>query len=102
MPTIEQVIQWIENGKQLGKTFSFEINGKTIWSSVGIQKWEGIYKVYVDEIAQENMHAEKYTRDEIRSFGNGMEALNYIEQHTRSKVSDLQVCKGRRIFNPNF
>ncbi len=55
MPNTEKLIQWIEDGKQLGKVFSFNRNGKLIWSSVGIQKWQGIYKVYVDEIEEENI-----------------------------------------------
>ncbi|WP_127490271.1 hypothetical protein [Paenibacillus ehimensis] len=102
MPDTEKLIQWIEDGKQLGKVFSFNRNGKLIWSSVGIQKWQGIYKVYVDEIEEENMDAEKYLRDEIKKFSNLVEALKFIEQNTQISLSELQICKGQKIFNPNF
>lgn len=39
MVDVEKIIEWIENGKQLGKVFAFVKDGKTIWSSVEIQKW---------------------------------------------------------------
>ncbi|WP_334072016.1 hypothetical protein [Paenibacillus sp. A14] len=102
MANTEKLIQWIENGKQLGNVFSFDINGKTIWSSVGIQKWQGIYKVYVDEIDEENMVAEKYLREEMKEFTNLREAIKFIEQNTQTNLLDMQICKGRRVFNPNF
>lgn len=102
METAEKLMQWIEDGKQLGKVFSFNRNGKVIWSSVGIQKWQGIYKVYVDEIEEENMDAETYSRDELKKFTNLMEALTFIEQNTETNLSELQICKGQKIFNPNF
>lgn len=102
MANTEKLIQWIESGKQLGNIFSFKINGKTIWSSVGIQKWQGIYKVYVDEIEEENMVAEEYLREEIKKFTNLSEAIKFIEQNTQANLSDMQICKGQRVFNPNF
>ncbi|WP_246021329.1 hypothetical protein [Paenibacillus lentus] len=102
MASTEKFVQWIENGKQLGKVFSFELNGKTCWSSVGIQKWQGIYKVYVDEIEEENMVAEIYLREEINQFNNLNEALNFIEKKTRTSITDMQICKGQKVFNPNF
>lgn len=102
MASTEKLIQWIENGKQLGNVFSFDINGKTIWSSVGIQKWQGIYKVYVDEIDEENMVAEKYLREEIKKFIKRSEAIKFIEQNTQTNLSDMQICKGQRVFNPEF
>lgn len=102
MASTEKLIQWIENGKQLGNVFSFDINGKTIWSSVGIQKWQGIYKVYVDEIDEENMVAEKYLREEIKKFIKLSEAIKFIEQNTQTNLLDMQICKGQRVFNPEF
>jgi hypothetical protein len=102
MADIEKITQWIENGKQLGKVFSFKRSEKTIWSSVGIQKWQNIYKVYVDEIEEENMNAEKYSRDEIKKFNNISDALKYINENTQTNSLELQPCKGQKVFNPSF
>jgi hypothetical protein len=97
-----KIIQWIESGGQVGKVFSFYRSDKTIWSSVGIQKWQGIYKVAVDEIEEENMEAEKYLRDEIRTFNNLSEALKYIDEATETPSLQLAPCKRQKIFNPSF
>lgn len=102
MADIEKIIEWIENGKQLGKVFSFVRNGKTIWSSVGIQKWQNVYKVYVDEIEEEQMDAEIYLRDEINKFDNIIDALNYIDKNTQTNSLELRPCKGQKVFNPSF
>ena len=102
MTDVEMVIQQIEGGKQLGKVFSFIRNGHTIWSSVGIQKWQGIYKVYEDEIDEKSMDAENYIRDEIKKFDNLSDALKYINENTQTNLLDLQPCKGQKVFNPEF
>lgn len=102
MVDLEKIIQLIENGKQLGKVFSFTRDGHTIWSSVGIQKWEVIYKVHVDEIEEEKIDAENYLRDEIKKFNDLLDALKYINENTEINSAELQPCKGRKVFNPNF
>ena len=98
----ERIIQLIESGKQLGEVFSFIRDGHTIWSSIGIQKWQGIYKVYVDEIEEESMDAENYIRDENKKLNNLSDALKYINENTQINSSDIQPCKGQKVFNPNF
>lgn len=97
-----KIIQLIEGEKQLGKVFSFIRDGHTIWSSVGIQKWEDVYKVYVDEIEEKSMDSENYIRDEIKKFNNLSDALKYINQNTEINSLELQPCKGQKVFNPNF
>lgn len=102
MIEIEKIIQLIERGKQLGMVSSFEIDGKVIWSSVAIQKWNGIYMVYVDEIEEDKMTVEEYLRDEIQKFDNLLEALNFVNERTRINLKELQPRKGQKIFNPEF
>ncbi len=97
MADTERIIGWIETGKQLGKVFSFDRNGKTIWSSVGIQKRQNTYKVYADEIEEEKMDAEIYLRDEINKFDNVINALLYIDENTQTNSLELQPCEGWRI-----
>jgi hypothetical protein len=102
MANKEKIMQWIESGKQLGKVFSFKIDGNTIWISVGIQKWQDLYKVSVDEIEESCMASENYLRNEIKKFDNLLDALNFIDNNTQIKSDDLEPCKGQKIFNPNF
>ncbi len=99
---MEWVLSMIKSGKQLGKRFSYEKNSKTYWSSVGIQKHDGFYKVYIDEIEESQMAAENYEKDELMKFSDIEEAMNYLEKETILKLADLKPCKGRKIFNPNF
>ncbi len=92
----------IESGIQVGKRFSFIANNEICWSSVGLQKWKGKYKVYIDEILESKMASEEYQREELLEFEHISEAISYIERNTKIKFYDLTPCKGQRIFNPNF
>ncbi|MCG8710062.1 hypothetical protein JHU04_003341 [Brenneria sp. 4F2] len=92
----------INNGKQVGVRYSFLAGNEICWSSVGLQKWEGKYKVYVDEILESKMSSEEYLREEIVSFDSIESALEFIEDNTKVEISDLAACKGQRIFNPKF
>lgn len=91
----------IEAGRQRGKSFSFKENGETIWSSVGIQKHDGLYKVHVNDAEESRMAMDEYRRNEYRSFPTLVEALEWIEQTTTIKRSELVACKGMRIFEPD-
>jgi hypothetical protein len=92
----------IEKGQQVGQRFSFSHNGKVFWSSVGIQKWEGKYKVFVDEILDEKMDAEDYEREEIIAFESIEAAFEFIQNSTHADLKKLAPCKGQKIFNPRF
>lgn len=61
----DSLLNKISNGFQVGCRFSFLNKDKVCWSSVGLQKWEGKYKVYVDEILESMMSSEEYLREEI-------------------------------------
>ena len=98
----EKLTNWLINNKQIGKTFSFEQNNELCWSSVGIQIWEGVVKVYVDEILESQMDAENYLREEILAFPDIDSALNYVADNTKAPVDELTPCKGQKIFNPKF
>lgn len=92
----------INNGTQVGIRYSFLVGDEVCWSSVGLQKWEGKYKVFIDEILESKMPSEEYLREEIVSFDSIEIALEYIENNTKVKSSELAPCKGQRIFNPKF
>ncbi|MEL6865015.1 MAG: hypothetical protein AAFP19_11370 [Bacteroidota bacterium] len=99
---LNQIFNRIERGKQQGKTYSFEQDGETIWSSVAIQKWEGRYKVYIDEIRASKMDAEEYQKELTVSFDTLKEAAAFIAAETRIEFHELSPCKGQTIFNPQF
>ncbi|ASY80521.1 hypothetical protein BJK05_11170 [Pectobacterium polaris] len=98
----ENLLKSIENGTQLGKRFCFYINDELCWSSVGIQKWEKKYKVYVDEVLESKMNFEEYLREEIIEFDFLNDAICFINDNTRVNFNELTACKGQKIFNPKF
>jgi hypothetical protein len=98
----DRLFNLLERGKQRGKRFSFIRSEQTFWSSVGIQKVKGVYKVAIYEIAENKMAMEEFEREEIQSFKDFAEAISYIENTTMVKVSDLQAGKGQRFFNPDM
>jgi hypothetical protein len=99
---MDRQVAWIESGKQVGKTFSFVRNGITYWSSVGIQKHDGVFKVYIDVIAESQMTAENYERDELSEFANAQVAVDYVLAETSLAVEHLTPCKGSKIFDPSM
>ena len=99
---MSRVIDQIEKGKQIGKVFSLQKNGLTYWSSVGIQKHEGVYKVYIDMIEESKMSAEEYAREEFSRFMTANEALNYAVAESGLSEEEFTPCKGQKIFNPAF
>ena len=102
MNSMESIIRTIEKGQQLGKRFSFIKDKKIIWSSIGIQKYNGNYKVYVDEIEEGKMSDGEYAREDIKVFNTISEAFDFISQTTTISWNQLSYCKGQKIFNPDF
>ena len=92
----------INNGTQVGARYSFLVENEVCWSSVGLQKWEGKYKVFIDEILESKMSSEEYLKEEIVSFDSAESALEFIKHNTKIEISALTPCKGQRIFNPKF
>ena len=102
MASIEKLTHWIESGKQIGKTICFNRNGERCWSSVGVQKWNDIIKVHIDEILEKQMSSETYLREDTMDFPSIDLALTYISEHTRVKPEEMSPCKGQKIFNPKL
>ena len=94
--------QSVEAGKQVGASFSYENAGETYWTSVGVQKSEGVYLVYVDEIREAKMSAEEFEREEMIAFDTIEAAAAFVDANTRASFHDLRPCKGQKVFNPAF
>ena len=98
---VEKIIEWIEKNKQVGKVYSYSSDTIIIWSSVGIQKWNNVYKVYIDEIEEEKMVAEEYLREESKCFDEVNKALKYVDNETQISVLELKPLKGQKVFDPS-
>jgi len=96
----KQLTQWISGNKQVGEVFSFEKDGELCWSSVAIQKWGNVFKVYVDEVLESQMDAENYLREEILVFDSIESAIEFVSTSTMTAPEKLSPCKGQKIFNP--
>ena len=102
MKDISVVERWLNSGKQIGKTFSFEKDGQVCWSSVGVQLWNGRYKVHIDEVLESNMTSEEYDKELTESFTQLSLVEEYILSNSRTQLVHLMPCKGQKIFNPEF
>lgn len=92
----------VDRGVQVGVTLSFKKGVEIYWSTVGIQLYEGVFKVYIDEINSEDMVSEVYSKDILKSFENLEDAISYLEFNSVVKFDQLQICKGQKKFNPKF
>lgn len=96
-----KIENWIEAGKQIGVVFTYiSADQETVWCSAAIQKHNGRYLVYLEEILESKMVAEEFLREDLFSFLELQTALTAIEQSSQAKVEDLRPRKGQKIFNP--
>ncbi|MFD1872573.1 hypothetical protein [Hymenobacter bucti] len=103
MGDLTRVREWIEGGKQVGKSiFSGEEDGKYLLS-IGVQKWEGEYKLYFFKADESRMADLDYYDAEGVIRVTHFEALsNLISILSPFKLSELTPLKGQKIFNPAF
>jgi hypothetical protein len=90
----------IEKGKQVGRRWSFVRDGKRVWSSVAVQKVGERFRVFVDEILDENIPSETFEVDLLKSFDSLEEAERFLLSKTGLRLEDLGPLKGQKIFNP--
>ncbi len=101
MANIEKVKAWLDAGKQVGKSVLREEAGEEYYVAVGIQKWNGKYKLYADKVKVAEFYWEKETEEiiEVEDFEN-LAAL--VEAKSFFLLSELTPLKGSKIFNPAF
>jgi len=83
MFNFNKICNLIERGKQLGRSFYFERNGDSVWTSVAIQKHQNVYYIQVLEIYESDMASEEFIRDEIKEFASLQESLEFITENTQ-------------------
>ena len=102
MNGLDNVRRWIEAGKQVGKHLIVEKNGKNYWLTAGIQKWNGIYKLYLSEIEEDLMEDEDYLVDEINEVHHFEGLAPLMAAKTLIRLEELTPMKGNKAFNPHF
>ena len=101
MADLEKVKAWLDAGKQVGKSVLREEDGTEYYVAVGIQKWNGKYKLYTDKVKVAEIYWEEETEAiiEVEDFEN-LAAL--VEAKGSFSLSELTPLKGSKIFNPAF
>ncbi|WP_139924990.1 hypothetical protein [Hymenobacter sp. DG01] len=102
MARLQEIKEWIEAGKQIGKSLCYMREGKVCWLVVGLQKWQGVYKLYSYEILEEDMAAEKFIYDKLRCFESFDELVKATQEDARISIEEYGPLKGQRLFSPNF
>ncbi|WP_092769490.1 hypothetical protein [Hymenobacter actinosclerus] len=103
MDELSRVRNWLEAGKQVGKSWSWVESGKTYWGSVGVQKWQGVYKIYVDKIEEARMsNLEDYDTDQIIETKCFEQIQHILTATCFINLVELIPQKGQKIFNPEL
>lgn len=96
-------INFLKKGKQLGLTEWRSEDGKEIYFSVAVQKWNDKYMIYTLEIEREKMFTDF---DDIGDYERLIkvktidELLNYFRNIIKVDFEELHPLKGRKIFDP--
>jgi hypothetical protein len=102
MRPLSTIQQWLEAGKQLGAA-SYEKSGQTHWASVGIQWWNGTYKIYLSDIPEALMATPEEDLQEALLEAAAFEDIaEVLAARTRITLESLTPCKGHKIFEPKF
>lgn len=103
MNDASKAYQWLEAGKQIGKRFTRTKDNKPYHVSVAIQKCNGVYKLYFDEIEESFIAAhEDYLSEEITDVHYFGQLTALVYQNTGIRISELMPLRGQKIFNPAF
>jgi ABC-type Zn uptake system ZnuABC Zn-binding protein ZnuA len=97
----EETKKRIETEKQIGYRKIISSPNGPLWTSIAIQKHNGYYKVYIDEILEKNMAKESYEKEDKKIFTDLNLALTYLK-NIGADIENLKPLKGQRIFNPNL
>jgi hypothetical protein len=93
----QRVRTWIEHGKQVGKGFRIEREGRRLCVSIAIQQQHGEYRVNLCEFDDTQAFDDDPLED-TRSFATLSEAIAFVESATPVKVEELAPRKGQRWF----
>ena len=103
MEDVSKVKEWVEAGKQVGKSDYFGEGKERYLLSIGVQKWEGEYKFYLFKANESRMRdLDYYDAEGTIRVTHFEELLSLITALSPFKLSELAPLKGQKIFNPAF
>ena len=103
MEDVSRVREWIEAGKQVGKSDYFGEGEERYLLSIGVQKWEGEYKLYLFKANEYKLRdLDYYDAEGTIRFTHFEELLSLLKVLCPFKFSELTPLKGQKIFNPAF
>jgi hypothetical protein len=103
MTQLEKVRQWVESGKQIGQTISYTIQEEPHCIIVGVQKWQGSYRMQLIEFSEQDLSYDTESiREEQLSFDSFEELEKFFSKEPAVSLTGLAPIKGRKIFNPTF
>ncbi|MCR5889596.1 hypothetical protein LRS06_17820 [Hymenobacter sp. J193] len=102
MNDLSRIKTWLEAGRQIGKRAPVEQDGSTFWWSVGIQQWQGTYKVFFDKF-DESQRVDYGSETEEVIQVTDIDALPaLIKAKSPFNIEELTPLKGQKIFSPSF
>ncbi|MDQ2773212.1 MAG: hypothetical protein M3Y54_22230 [Bacteroidota bacterium] len=103
MENFSRVREWIEAGKQVGKSDYFGEGDGRYLLSVGVQKWEGEYKFYLFKANELRLRdIDCYDLEGTIRVMHFEELLSLVNVLCPFKFNELAPLKGQKIFNPAF
>lgn len=98
-----KVREQIEAGNQVGKSVFFGEGDERYLLSIGVQKWEGEYKLYFFKANESKMtDLDFYNAEGIIRVTYFEELSDLISALSPFNLSELAPLKGQKIFNPEF
>ena len=103
MESFSRVKEWLEAGKQVGKSDYFGEGDDRYLVSIGVQKWEGEYKLHLFKANQIKLRdLDYYDVEGTIRITNFEELSSLINALSPFKLDELAPLKGQKIFNPAF
>ncbi len=103
MEDVGRVEGWIEAGKQVGKSEFLGEGNERYLLSIGVQKWEGEYRLYLFKANEVKLADLDFCDAEGVIRVTSLEELSaLISALSPFKISELTPLKGQKIFNPEF
>lgn len=102
MILLSKTREWLEAGRQIGKSVDYHKDGEEYWLTVGIQRWEGVYKLYISNVKMSEVYNEDAHFEEVTRINQFEEIEPVLTSKTFVRLGELTPLKGQKIFNPRF
>ena len=103
MNEVDRVKGWLEAGKQVGKSDFFGEGNEKYLLSIGVQKWEGEYKLYFLKANEFKLvDLDFYDAEGVLRVTSFEELSILVSALSPFNISELTPLKGQKIFNPAF